>query len=92
MTIEFQPSDQAFLDDWAVQSVIGQVEGTIGVERQAASEADGEQRRWFAEVLEKHGFTVRRDAIGNLFGLLEVVPGAPYVLCLLYTSPSPRDS
>lgn len=80
MTIEFQPSDQAFLDDWAVQSVIGQVEGTIGVERQAASEADGEQRRWFAEVLEKHGFTVRRDAIGNLFGLLEVVPGAPYVL------------
>ncbi|MFT4232592.1 MAG: M20 family metallo-hydrolase [Leucobacter sp.] len=72
--------DEAFLADWAVHSRFGSVEGTNGVERQAASEADGQQRKWFASLLESHGFTVERDAIGNLFGLLELVPGAPYVL------------
>ncbi|WP_024356124.1 M20 family metallo-hydrolase [Leucobacter chironomi] len=70
----------AFLADWAVHSRFGAVEGTGGVERQAASAADGEQRAWFAQLLESHGFTVRRDEIGNQFGLLELVPGAPYVL------------
>ncbi|MBK0419819.1 M20 family metallo-hydrolase [Leucobacter sp. CSA1] len=70
----------AFLADWAEHTRFGAVEGTNGVERQAASEADGEQRKWFAALLESHGFTVHRDAIGNQFGLLELVPGAPYVL------------
>lgn len=69
-----------FLADWAVHSRFGAVEGTNGVDRQAASPADGEQRTWFARLLEDHGFTVHRDAIGNQFGLLELVPGAPYVL------------
>lgn len=72
--------DDSFLSDWAVHSRFGAVEGTNGVERQAASEADGQQRKWFARLLESHGFTVQRDAIGNQFGLLELVPGAPYVL------------
>lgn len=72
--------DSAFLSDWATHSRFGAVDGTNGVDRQAASEADGEQRRWFAELLASHGFEVRRDAIGNQFGLLELVPGAPYVL------------
>ncbi|WP_240372547.1 M20 family metallo-hydrolase [Brevibacterium zhoupengii] len=72
--------DDEFLADWSVHSRFGAVEGTNGVDRQAASAADGEQRKWFAELLEKHGFSVHRDAIGNQFGLLELVPGAPYVL------------
>ena len=72
--------DRTFLADWEVQAQFGAVEGTIGVERQAASAADGEQRKWFAELLEANGFTVHRDAVGNQFGLLELVPGAPYVL------------
>ncbi|MCF2586486.1 M20 family metallo-hydrolase [Brevibacterium sp. UCMA 11752] len=72
--------DDDFLADWSVHSRFGAVEGTNGVDRQAASAADGEQRRWFAELLDKHGFSVHRDAIGNQFGLLELVPGAPYVL------------
>ncbi|MDI6023639.1 M20 family metallo-hydrolase [Leucobacter sp. UT-8R-CII-1-4] len=71
---------ESFLADWAIHSQFGAVEGTNGVERQAASAADGEQRKWFAELLESHGFTVQNDAIGNQFGLLELVPGAPYVL------------
>jgi len=73
-------NDTSFLADWAVHSGFGSVPGTNGVDRQAASAADGEQRKWFAELLESHGFTVRRDAIGNQFALLELVPGAPYVL------------
>ena len=72
--------DEAFLADWAIQSRFGAVAGTEGVDRQAASAADGEQRAWFAKLLEEHGFTVQRDAVGNQFGLLELVPGAPYVL------------
>ena len=72
--------DDEFLADWSVHSRFGAVEGTNGVDRQAASAADGEQRKWFAELLTKHGFSVGRDAIGNQFGLLELVPGAPYVL------------
>lgn len=72
--------DDDFLADWSVHSRFGAVQGTNGVDRQAASAADGEQRRWFAELLNKHGFSVHRDPIGNQFGLLELVPGAPYVL------------
>ncbi|MGO2856676.1 MAG: Zn-dependent hydrolase, partial [Brevibacterium aurantiacum] len=56
--------DDEFLADWSVHSRFGAVEGTNGVDRQAASAADGEQRKWFAELLEKHGFSVHRDAIG----------------------------
>ena len=74
------PDGEDFLADWGVHARFGAVEGTGGVERQAASEADGQQRKWFARLLESHGFTVHRDAIGNQFGLLELVPGAPYVL------------
>lgn len=75
-----QQLNETFLADWAIHSRFGAVEGTNGVDRQAASAADGEQRKWFAELLESRGFTVRRDAVGNQFGLLELVPGAPYVL------------
>ncbi|MGW9020316.1 M20 family metallo-hydrolase [Leucobacter chromiiresistens] len=75
-----QQHDEAFLADWAVHSQFGAVPGTNGVDRQAATAADGEQRAWFAQLLEQHGFTVERDAAGNQFGLLELVPGAPYVV------------
>lgn len=70
----------SFLSDWAEHSLFGVIEGTNGVDRQAASVADGRQRKWFAQLLESHGFTVRRDAVGNQFGILEIIPGAPYVL------------
>ncbi|MCH8565263.1 M20 family metallo-hydrolase [Nesterenkonia sp. LB17] len=72
--------DAKFLQDWMELSSFGAVEGTGGVERQAASVADGNQRKWFATLLESHGFRVERDAIGNQFGLLEMAPGQPFVL------------
>ncbi|WP_308797872.1 M20 family metallo-hydrolase [Agromyces silvae] len=69
----------SFLDDFRTMSTFGATPGG-GVERQAASAADGETRRWFGGWLAEQGFRVEVDAIGNIFGLLELVPGAPYVL------------
>ncbi|MDJ0441495.1 M20 family metallo-hydrolase [Rhodococcus qingshengii] len=71
--------DQLVLQDFATLSQFGATAGG-GVDRQAASVADGQQRRWFADWLQDRGFRVEFDRVGNQFGLLEVVPGAPYVL------------
>ncbi|GAA1796713.1 M20 family metallo-hydrolase [Agromyces neolithicus] len=70
---------EAFLRDFAKMSEFGATPNG-GVDRQAASEADIAQRRWFAGLLESHGFRVEYDRIGNQFGLLELMPGAPYVV------------
>ena len=69
----------AFLRDFATMSEFGATPGG-GVDRQAASEADIEQRSWFAELLTAHGLRVQYDRIGNQFGLLDLNPGAPYVV------------
>lgn len=70
---------QGFLADFVRMSAFGATAGG-GVDRQAGTAADGEVRTWFAELLSAHGFVVHQDAIGNLFGQVELVPGAPYVL------------
>lgn len=69
----------AFLADFATMSGFGATERG-GVDRQAATAADIEQRRWLQGLLEEHGLVVEYDRIGNQFGLLELVPGAPYVV------------
>ena len=51
-----------------------------GVERQAASVPDGQQRQWLTGLLEARGFTVKFDRAGNQWGLYEAVPGAPFVV------------
>lgn len=71
--------DAAFLDDFVTMSSFGAT-ANKGVDRQAATAADGQTRDWFAGLLRANGFTVDLDPIGNLFGLLELVPGAPYIL------------
>ncbi|GAB3597478.1 M20 family metallo-hydrolase [Microbacterium tumbae] len=70
---------RAFLDDFAAMSEFGATSGG-GVDRQAGTAADHDVRTWFCALLADHGLTVRVDAIGNLFGLYEFIPGAPYVL------------
>ena len=50
------------------------------MERQAGSAADGKQRAWLTRILQDKGFDVSFDQVGNQFGLLELQPGAPYVL------------
>ena len=69
----------AFLRDFATMSEFGATPGG-GVDRQAAGDADVAQRRWFAELLTAHGLRVEYDRIGNQFGLLDLNPGAPYVV------------
>lgn len=79
MTAPAGTTDDDFLDDFAAMSAIGATAGG-GVDRQAATEDDGRVRAWYRELLARHGFDVRTDAIGNIFGLAEIVAGAPFVL------------
>ncbi|WP_120522333.1 M20 family metallo-hydrolase [Arthrobacter celericrescens] len=79
MTTRTAPTGDDFLADFRTMSGFGAT-ANGGVDRQAASQADAEQRNWFRTVLEARGFTVRFDRIGNQWGLLERVPGAPFVV------------
>ncbi|KAA0922756.1 M20 family metallo-hydrolase [Rhodococcus sp. ANT_H53B] len=51
-----------------------------GVHREAATADDGRTRRFLADWFDRHGFTTTVDAVGNMYGTVELVPGAPYVL------------
>lgn len=68
-----------FLHDFATMSSFGATPDG-GVDREALTEADVAQRRWFSTRLTDGGFRVEYDAVGNQFGLLERTPGAPYVI------------
>lgn len=82
------PSDEV-LDDFRELSRIGAT-GHGGVERQAATAADGASRAWLRQWLSRRGFRVRNDRIGNMFGLYEFSPGAPYVLAGSHLDSQPR--
>jgi N-carbamoyl-L-amino-acid hydrolase len=92
MTIHV-PSDPAadarLLADFAALSQIGATPAG-GVERQAATAEDGQARAWLTGWLTERGFAVSCDRIGNQFGLLELVPGAPYVLAGSHLDSQPR--
>lgn len=78
-TTSFTAQDTAFVQDFRTMSAFGATENG-GVDRQAATIPDGEQRRWLTGLLEEHGFTVKFDRAGNQWGLYEAVPGAPFVV------------
>ena len=69
---------RAFLADFHSMSTFGATAGG-GVDRQAATAADGQTRNWFRGLVEGHGFKVRYDQVGNQFTLVELVPDAPYI-------------
>ena len=71
--------DTRFLADFEAMSAFGATPSG-GVDRQAATEPDIAQRRWLSELLVEHGMRVVHDRVGNQFGLVERVPGAPYVV------------
>ncbi|BBX41556.1 putative hydrolase [Mycobacterium simiae] len=81
--------DDAFLDDFAAMSAFGATDAG-GVDRQAATAAYGQARKWLASWLGGRGFRIERDRIGNLFGFLELTPGAPYVLVGSHLDSQPR--
>ncbi|MFN3007051.1 M20 family metallo-hydrolase [Mycolicibacterium wolinskyi] len=69
----------AFLTDFHHVATFGATPNN-GVDRQAATAEDKLSRDWFAEFAAQRGWELRVDAIGNMFALIEFVPGAPYVL------------
>lgn len=76
---DLEAKDQAFIDDFWAMSAFGRT-ARGGVHREAATAAHGELQHWFEGMLEGAGFRVVKDAIGNIFGLAEFTPGAPYVV------------
>lgn len=80
---------RSFLHDFQLMSRNGGLDSG-GVERQAATAADGLNRQWFAGWLAARGATVHYDEIGNQFGTFEIHPGAPYVLVGSHLDSQPR--
>ncbi|MFD9663238.1 M20 family metallo-hydrolase [Rhodococcus sp. NPDC059968] len=80
MTTDFvKTEDAVLLADFHTLSRFGATPAG-GVDRQAATTQDGEQRAWLHTWLTERGFDVRYDRIGNQFALSTLTPGAPYVL------------
>lgn len=67
-------------EDFARVSRFGAGEGGA-VDRQAATAADGDQRRWLCERLAGAGARIVVDPIGNIFGLFTWTDGADWVMC-----------
>ena len=75
------PNDyQAFDALFALSSTIGATPAG-GLHRLTASAEDGAMRDAFCHWLRQQGFRVHIDRIGNVFGLLTLRPGAPWLLC-----------
>jgi beta-ureidopropionase / N-carbamoyl-L-amino-acid hydrolase len=75
------PQDyQAFDALFALSSSIGATPAG-GLHRLTASAADKQMRDAFCTWLTQQGFHVHVDEIGNIFGLMTLCEGAPWVLC-----------
>ncbi|WBT08721.1 M20 family metallo-hydrolase [Corynebacterium sp. SCR221107] len=74
----YPTSDQQFLSDFQTMSSHGATAGG-GVERQAASAGDIDNRAWFSTVLQSMGARVIYDEIGTQYGLFEFIEDAPFV-------------
>lgn len=67
------------IDEFTALSQIGATTGG-GMHRLCATPSDGAARDWLSGRLKAAGARVHVDEIGNVFGLFEFVPSAPYVL------------
>src|SRR3981081_4139032 len=72
-------ADRDFLADFAALSRIGATPNGGG-HREAGSPAGRAARRWLCEWCDPHGLATAVDRVGNMYGLAEWLPGAPYVL------------
>jgi N-carbamoyl-L-amino-acid hydrolase len=73
------PTDAEFLADFAALSRIGATPRG-GVDRESATPAHAEARHWLRGWFDRNGLRTRVDRVGNAYGLLDLVPGAPYAL------------
>lgn len=71
---------QAFDALFALSSRIGATSAG-GLHRLTASDADKQMRDAFCTWLTQQGFRVHIDEIGNIFGLMTLREGAPWILC-----------
>ncbi|WP_024818403.1 M20 family metallo-hydrolase [Arthrobacter sp. 31Y] len=72
-------TSSAFLQDFHHVATIGATANN-GVDRQAATPDDAETRAWFGQWIHDAGWQLQVDGIGNMFGLVEWTPGAPFIL------------
>jgi N-carbamoyl-L-amino-acid hydrolase len=72
-------TDATFLTDFAELSAIGATPAG-GVDREAATDADGRARDWLRAWFVEHGLQCRLDAVGNMYGCADFAPDTPYVL------------
>jgi len=71
--------ERDFLADFAALARIGATPRG-GVHREAATAADGAARRWLCQLVRAARAADLVDAVGNMYGAAEWLPGAPYVL------------
>ncbi|MFT4269497.1 MAG: Zn-dependent hydrolase [Pantoea sp.] len=80
-TLRMTPRDyQAFDALFELSSRIGAT-AAGGLHRLTASAEDQQVRDAFCTWLSRQGFDVKIDEIGNIFGLITLRPGAPWLLC-----------
>ncbi|WOH18320.1 M20 family metallo-hydrolase [Paenarthrobacter sp. GOM3] len=72
-------TSSTFLQDFHHVATIGAT-ANHGVDRQAATPDDARTRDWFGQWIHDAGWQLQVDGIGNMFGLLEWTPGAPFIL------------
>lgn len=74
-------SGAAFLADFVELSAIGAT-AAGGVDREAATPADGAAREWLRDWFGRHGLECRVDSVGNMYGCAPTAESAdaPYVL------------
>ncbi|WP_345830324.1 Zn-dependent hydrolase (plasmid) [Pantoea sp. BRR-3P] len=80
---------QAFDALFALSSSIGSTDAG-GLHRLTASAADKQMRDAFCLWLKQQGFSVHVDEIGNIFGLMTLVEGAPWILCGSHLDSQPQ--
>lgn len=78
-----------FFDLFETISKFGSTPGG-GLTRLAASQEDGEARDYLCHWLKDHGFEVRVDGVGNIFGLKEWSKGRPWVLVGSHLDSQPK--
>lgn len=83
------PGDADFLADFTTWSSFGATERG-GLHRMAATAAHGQARRWLLRRLTESGAETRVDVVGNVFGVFEWLPGAPFVLLGSHSDSQPH--
>ena len=80
---------QAFDALFALSSTIGATPAG-GLHRLTASDADKQMRDAYCQWLTQQGFQLHIDEVGNIFGLMMLREGAPWILCGSHLDSQPQ--